>query len=87
MEPADGFEFEPSHWVDIDDVMAEKMRLAKLHQSQDEAFKSAFGNDYGIKEWAGKISGFRGRQCGCSHAEAFVPMRTRGFVKGFQVLP
>ena len=87
VEPADGFEFEPSHWVDIDDVMAEKMRLAKLHQSQDEAFKAAFGNGYGIEEWAGKISGFRGRQCGCSHAEAFVPMRTRGFVKGFQVLP
>lgn len=87
VEPADGFEFEPSHWVNIDEVVNEKMRLSKFHQSQDEAFKAAFGKAYGIEAWSGKISAFRGRQCGCGHAEAFVPMRARGFVKGYSVLP
>lgn len=87
VEPAEGFEFEPSHWVDIDDTIEEKMRLAQLHHSQDEAFKAGFGEDYGIEAWARQVSSRRGSQCGCAHAEAFRPMLTRGFIKGYSILP
>ena len=87
VEPSEGFEFAPSHWVDIDDTIEEKMRLARFHQSQDEAFKAGFGADYGIDRWAGQVSSKRGSQCGCRHAEAFRPMMTRGFIKGYSVLP
>lgn len=87
VEPSEGFEFQPSHWVDIDDTVEEKMRLSRLHKSQDEAFKAGFGEDYGIDQWVGQVSLRRGSQCGCHHAEAFRPMLTRGFVKGYSILP
>ncbi|MBC8585362.1 PIG-L deacetylase family protein [Youxingia wuxianensis] len=87
VEPSVGFEFEPTHWVDISDVIDEKIRLAAFHKSQDEAFKAGFGEDFGIAAWMCQTSARRGEQCGGAHGEAFRPMRTRGFVKGYSVLP
>jgi LmbE family N-acetylglucosaminyl deacetylase len=86
-EPSGGFEFEPSHWVDISDVMDEKTRLAKFHKSQNDAFKAAFGEDKGIDNWLAETSKKRGDQCAVAYAEAFLPMRARGFVKAYSVLP
>ena len=86
-EPSGGFEFEPSHWVDISDVMDEKMRLAKFHKSQHDAFIAAFGAGKGIDNWIAETSKKRGDQCGVAYAEAFLPMRARGLVKAYSVLP
>ncbi|MEA5016666.1 MAG: PIG-L family deacetylase [Candidatus Limiplasma sp.] len=87
IEPAVGFDFEPTHWVGIDEVQQEKMELARCHASQDEAFQAAYGPDFGICEWIGQTTARRGEQCGCKHAEAFRPLMTRGFVRGYSVLP
>ena len=87
IEPSGGFEFEPSHWVDITEVMDEKMRLAKEHKSQDDAFIAAFGEGKGIDNWIAETSKKRGDQCGVKYAEAFLPMRARGFIKAYSVLP
>ena len=86
-EPSGGFEFEPSHWVDITEFMDEKTRLAKCHKSQDDAFMATFGKNYGIGDWIAETSKKRGGQCGVEYAEAFLPMRSRGFVKAYSVLP
>lgn len=86
-EPSGGFEFEPSHWVDITDVAEEKMRLAKFHKSQDDAFIAAFGTGRGIDNWIAETAKKRGEQCGVRYAEAFLPMRARGFVKAYSILP
>ena len=87
IEPSGGFEFEPSHWVDITDVADEKMRLAKYHKSQDDASVAAFGEGKGIDNWIAETSEKRGAQCGVKYAEAFLPMRARGFVKAYSILP
>lgn len=86
-EPSGGFEFEPSHWVDITEVADEKMRLAKYHKSQNDAFIAAFGEDKGIDNWIAETGKKRGDQCGVKYAEAFLPMRARGFVKAYSILP
>ncbi|MCL1859716.1 MAG: PIG-L family deacetylase [Oscillospiraceae bacterium] len=86
-EPSGGFEFEPSHWVDITEFANEKMRLAKYHKSQDDAFIAAFGADRGIENWVAETARKRGDQCGVKYAEAFLPMRARGFIKAYSVLP
>jgi len=86
-DPSGGFEFEPSHWVDITDVAEEKMRLAKYHKSQNDAFIVAFGEGKGIDNWIAETSKKRGDQCGVKYAEAFLPMRARGLVKAYSILP
>lgn len=86
-EPAGGFEFDPSHWVDITDVADEKMRLARYHKSQFDAFAAAFGDDSGADAWINGAAKKRGDQCGAAYAEAFLPMRARGFIKGYSILP
>lgn len=87
IEPAVGFDFEPTHWVDIDDVQDEKMALAHCHVSQDAAFQAGFGPNFGIGEWVSQTSARRGEQCGSAHAEAFRPMMTRSLVRGYSILP
>lgn len=86
-EPSGGFEFEASHWVDITGVMEDKMRIAKYHKSQDDAFIAAFGEGKGIDNWIAETSKKRGDQCGVKYAEAFLPMRARGLVKAYSILP
>jgi LmbE family N-acetylglucosaminyl deacetylase len=85
VEPSGGFEFEPSHYVDITDVISRKRELALCHQSQDEAFRAALGK--GLDDWATEISRHRGSQVGVAHAEGFRPMLSRGFVKAYPILP
>lgn len=87
IEPSRGFEFEPSHWVDVSDVIAEKIRLSEFHKSQNDAFIAAFGEGNGIDQWVMKATSKRGEQCDVEYAEAFKPMLSRGFVKGFSILP
>jgi LmbE family N-acetylglucosaminyl deacetylase len=87
VEPFSGFEFEATHWVDISDVIQEKMQLAKCHKSQDDAFLAAFGEGKGIDNWVMTTSSKRGEQCGVKYAEAFRPMLSRGLIKPHSILP
>lgn len=87
VEPSGGFEFEPTHWVDITNEIDEKMRLAQCHQSQDDAFIAAFGPECGLANWIKDAAAKRGRQCAIPYAEAFRPMLSRGLVKPYALLP
>ncbi len=87
IEPMGSFEFEPTHFVDITSCIDRKRELALCHRSQDEAFRAAFGDDFGIDAWITRTSGNRGDQVGVPHAEAFRPMLSRGLVKPYSILP
>lgn len=85
VEPSGGLGFEPTHYVDISAVIERKQELARCHQSQDEAMRTALGK--GIDDWILGLSRHRGSQVGVAHAEGFRPMLSRGFIKPFPVLP
>jgi len=85
VEPGGGFEFEPTHYVDITEVVPRKVELCLCHKSQDEAFRAGLGK--GLDDWMLEASSRRGAQCGCEHAEGYRPMLARGLVKARQLLP
>jgi LmbE family N-acetylglucosaminyl deacetylase len=85
VEPSAGFEFEPTHYVDITARIAQKRALALCHKSQDDAFRAGLGK--GLDDWILENTRYRGAQCGVEHAEGFRPMLSRGFVKAYPVLP
>jgi len=85
VEPSGGFEFEPTHYVDITGQLARKQELALCHKSQDEASRAGLG--YGLDAWILGNSRRRGEQSGCEHAEGFRPMLARGLVRAYSVLP
>lgn len=85
VEPSGGFEFDPTHYVDITDVVERKTELARCHRSQEEALRAALGE--GIDDWILGTSRYRGSQVGVEHAEGFRPMLSRGFVKAYSILP
>lgn len=85
VEPSGGFEFQPTHYVDISSVAERKRELARCHASQDEAMRAALGK--GVDDWILEKSRYRGSQVGVPHAEGFRPMLSRGFVKPFPILP
>jgi LmbE family N-acetylglucosaminyl deacetylase len=85
VEPSGGFEFEPTHYVDISDHIPRKMELCRCHKSQDDAFRAGLGR--GLDDWVVESSRRWGEQSGCAHAEAFRPMLARGLVRPRQLLP
>ena len=85
VEPSGGFEFEPTHYVDVTKQIPRKMELSLLHRSQDDAFRS--GLNKGLDEWILENTRYRGSQVGVEHAEGFRPMFARGLVKPYAVLP
>jgi hypothetical protein len=85
VEPSGGFEFEPTHYVDITAQASRKSELALCHRSQDEAFRAGLGK--GLDDWILERSRSRGAQVDVLHAEGFRPMLSRGFVKPFPILP
>jgi LmbE family N-acetylglucosaminyl deacetylase len=85
VEPSGGFEFEPTHYVDITAQVARKQELAQYHQSQEEAMRA--GLRYGLEDWILERSRARGAQVGVEQAEGFRPMLARGFMKPYAVLP
>ena len=87
VEPSGGFEFEPSHYVDISGVFPRKLELSLCHKSQDDAFLAANGAGGGIVSWITATAARRGAQCGVLYAEAFRPMMSRGFIKPYSILP
>jgi LmbE family N-acetylglucosaminyl deacetylase len=85
VEPHGPFIFPASHYVDISAWQAEKGRLLQNHRSQAEAMRLATGS--GLAEMSQRLDGYRGEQVGCAYAECFVPMRARGALKPYSVLP
>jgi LmbE family N-acetylglucosaminyl deacetylase len=85
VEPHGAFAFTPSHYVDITDQHADKVRLLSHHHSQEVALQQGIGS--GLGDLTTKLAAFRGEQVGCDYAEAFLPMPARGAIKPFNVLP
>jgi LmbE family N-acetylglucosaminyl deacetylase len=85
VEPHGPFIFPASHYVDISDWQAEKGRLLLSHRSQEKAMRLATGS--GLEEMSRRLDGYRGEQVGCAYAECFAPMRARGALKPYGVLP
>jgi LmbE family N-acetylglucosaminyl deacetylase len=85
VEPHGPFIFPASHYVDISAWQAEKGRLLLNHRSQEEAMRLVTGS--GLEEMSRRLDGYRGEQVGCAYAECFAPMRARGALKPYSVLP
>jgi LmbE family N-acetylglucosaminyl deacetylase len=85
VEPHGPVIFPASHYVDISACQEEKLRLLACHVSQDEALERGTGS--ALATMTSRLSAYRGEQVGCAHAEAFAPMRARGALKPFPVLP
>jgi LmbE family N-acetylglucosaminyl deacetylase len=65
-------EFNPTVFMNIGDVLKEKLRLLKAHESQVHETRVA---DLSILESAGSCANFRGFQNRVRYAEGFVPVR------------
>jgi len=85
VEPSGGFEFEPTHYVDVTAYVRRKQELCLHHKSQDDAFRA--GLNKGLDDWILENSRYRGSQAGVEHAEGFRPMLARGLVKARAILP
>ena len=72
MHPGDGYGFEPTHFVELDDAtLVEKLRVLRLHASQMAVMRSLRGHDYAdIMEADARRQGHRVMR---SFAEAFRP--------------
>ena len=87
VEPHGPFGFVPTHFVDIGDCEEEKVRLLGFHRSQEQAMRATAGLKAGFEQICGRPDAYWGQHVGCAFAEAFVPMRSRGAIKGYSVLP
>lgn len=85
VEPHGPFVFPATHYVDISAYHAEKVALLLRHASQEEAMQMGTGS--GLEAMARRLDAYRGEQVGCAYAECFLPMRARGALKPYNVLP
>jgi LmbE family N-acetylglucosaminyl deacetylase len=83
--PHGSFIFPASYFVDISEYETEKMALLCLHRSQEAAMQQAGGG--GFEQLCHRMDSHWGGQSGCEYAEGFVPMRGRGTIKPYPVLP
>jgi len=83
--PHGPFIFPASHFVDVTAFEEIKIALLGLHRSQEEAMQQAVGA--GFERLCRRLDGYWGQQVGCEYAEGFVPMRGRGAIKPYSVLP
>lgn len=77
--------FPATHFVDISAFEDDKIAILGLHHSQEEAMQQAVGA--GFDQLCRRLDGYWGQQVGCAYAEGFVPMRGRGAIKPYAVLP
>ena len=77
--------FPASHFVDISVYEDAKIALMASHRSQETAMRQALGA--GFDRLCRRLDGYWGQTVGCDYAEGFVPMRGRGAIKPFSVLP
>ena len=79
------FIFPATHFVDISEFEDEKVSVLKHHRSQETAMQQAVGA--GFDGLCRRLDAYWGQQVGCTYAEGYVPMRGRGSIKPFPVLP
>ncbi len=84
-DPHGPFIFSATHYVDVSGHHDEKIRLLLHHESQEEALQ--LGTGTGLEDRTRRLDAFRGDQVGVARAEAFAPMRARGAIKPYPVLP
>jgi LmbE family N-acetylglucosaminyl deacetylase len=85
VEPHGPIAFNPTYYVDISEYEEEKVRLLKMHDSQESAMQLAVGA--GFDKLCKRPDAYWGEQVLCDYAEAFMPMAARGAIKPFGVLP
>jgi len=85
VQPHGPIPFPATHFVDITPLEAQKIALMKNHCSQEEAMQLALGA--GFDKLCTRPDAFWGEQALCEYAEAFAPMRARGAIKPYPVLP
>ena len=83
--PHGPFVFPATHFVDVTAFEDAKIELLGLHRSQEEAMRQAVGA--GFERLCRRLDGYWGQAVGCDYAEGFVPMRARGAIKTYNVLP
>jgi LmbE family N-acetylglucosaminyl deacetylase len=80
-----GLDFQPTHYVDISDQFAEKVRLLRMHDSQMRSQPNITGWD--LVTHAEVVGRFRGQQCGVLYAEGFTPALRTPLLRPGWVLP
>jgi N-acetylglucosamine malate deacetylase 1 len=83
--PHGPFLFPAGYFVDIGAVEKEKVRILQLHRSQEEAMVMAV--HAGFEDLCRRPDAYWGEQAGCEYAECFAPMRSRGAMKPYSILP
>jgi LmbE family N-acetylglucosaminyl deacetylase len=83
--PHGSFVFPATYFVDVSALEDQKIAALKLHHSQEVAMQQAVGA--GFDALCRRLDAYWGQQVGCTYAEGFVPMRGRGSIKPYPVLP
>jgi LmbE family N-acetylglucosaminyl deacetylase len=83
--PHGPFVFPATHFVDVSAFEERKIELLSTHRSQEEAMEQAVGA--GFDPLCRRLDGYWGQLVGCAYAEGYVPMRARGAMKPYPVLP
>jgi N-acetylglucosamine malate deacetylase 1 len=80
-----GIGFEPEVYVDISNVIDQKLEAVERHVSQAE-WLALYSSDT-MAEYSRTIARFRGIQAGFTYAEGFRAHRVHGFMPDFHLLP
>lgn len=83
--PHGAFSFPATHFVDVSDYEEQKIAALKKHRSQEVAMQQAV--HAGFDALCRRVDAYWGQQVGCTYAEGFMPMRGRGSIKPYPVLP
>jgi LmbE family N-acetylglucosaminyl deacetylase len=86
VNPGDGYGFEPTHFVELDDdTAAEKARIGRLHASQMGVMKQMSGRDYADQQQ--DKDRLQGERMMVRYAEAFRPCLSERRIPWQDVLP
>lgn len=80
-----GFGFEPQIYVDITEIIEQKIKAIACHQSQTAWLEAFLQDDY--LDAMRAQSRFRGHQYGCKYAEGFTAYQIQGFVADYRLIP
>lgn len=84
-DTAAGINFLPEVYVDISEVVDQKVEALAKHKSQ-YAWMGVFEPD-NLSDFCRTLAKFRGSQAGCQYAEGFRAYRIHGYMPNFKVLP
>ena len=85
MDSIVGLDFQPTHYVEVTDQFADKVRLLRMHESQMLSQPNITGWD--LVRHAEVVGRFRGQQCGVEYAEGFRPVLRTPLLRPGWALP